>query len=50
METNDIFHNILDDMPATSDATLEGDVGESSEIGDMTFCMGNYVTNFMKVM
>lgn len=43
--------NMLDNMPPIScDGTLEGETGTSSnEIGDLTFCMGNYISDFMKV-
>lgn len=43
--------NMLDDMPSIScDVSLEGEVGTgSNDIGDMTFCMGNYISDFMKV-
>ncbi|PZC73474.1 hypothetical protein B5X24_HaOG209495 [Helicoverpa armigera] len=44
--------NMLDNMPPIScDVTLEGEVGTgSNEIGDLTFCMGNYISDFMKAM
>lgn len=44
--------NMLDNMPPIScDVSLEGDVGTGpNDIGDMTFCMGNYVNDFMKMM
>nr|XP_021196230.2 kelch-like ECH-associated protein 1B isoform X2 [Helicoverpa armigera] len=44
--------NMLDNMPPIScDVTLEGEVGTgSNEIGDLTFCMGNYISDFMKMM
>uniref|UniRef100_A0A2H1VNF5 SFRICE_027304 n=1 Tax=Spodoptera frugiperda TaxID=7108 RepID=A0A2H1VNF5_SPOFR len=44
--------NMLDNMPPIScDGTLEGETGTSSnEIGDLTFCMGNYISDFMKMM
>ncbi|CAG9785222.1 unnamed protein product [Diatraea saccharalis] len=39
------------DMPPISDAAYDGIIGcGSNEIGDMTFCMGNYITDFMKMM
>lgn len=43
--------NLLDDMPPFNyEATLQGDVGAGcNDVGDMTFCMGNYVSDFMKV-
>lgn len=43
--------NLLDDMPPMSCAvSVEGGVSTSAnDIGDMTFCMGNYITDFMKV-
>ncbi|XP_026729455.1 kelch-like ECH-associated protein 1 isoform X2 [Trichoplusia ni] len=54
METDEDISrgNMLDDMPPIScDVTLEGDVGTgSNDIGDMTFCMGNYISDFMKMM
>lgn len=54
METDEdvLRGNMLDNMPPIScDATLEGEVGSgSNEIGDMTFCMSNYVSDFMKMM
>lgn len=53
METDEDISrgNMLDDMPPIScDVSLEGDVGTgSNDIGDMTFCMGNYISDFMKV-
>lgn len=53
MDTDeDVFRsNMLDDMPPINcDATLEGAVGTgSNDIGDMTFCMGNYISDFMRV-
>ncbi|XP_075970308.1 kelch-like ECH-associated protein 1B isoform X2 [Anticarsia gemmatalis] len=44
--------NMLDNMPPIScDVSLEGEVGTgSNDIGDMTFCMGNYISDFMKMM
>ncbi|KAL0892388.1 hypothetical protein ABMA27_015511 [Loxostege sticticalis] len=53
METDDDVYrgNVLDDMPPMSETVFEGAVGSgSNEIGDMTFCMGNYITDFMKMM
>ncbi|CAD0198440.1 unnamed protein product [Chrysodeixis includens] len=54
METDEDISrgNMLDDMPPIScDVSLEGDVGTgSNDIGDMTFCMGNYISDFMKMM
>nr|QPF20446.1 Kelch-like ECH-associated protein 1 [Chilo suppressalis] len=53
MDTDDEMFcgDVLDDMPPGSDATFQGDIGSgSNEIGDMTFCMGNYITDFMKMM
>lgn len=42
--------NLLDNMPPISSDVLEGEVGTgSNDIGDMTFCMGNYINDFMKV-
>lgn len=43
--------NLLDDMPPIScGGSVEGGVSTSNnDIGDMTFCMGNYITDFMKV-
>lgn len=53
METDeDVFRgNMLDDMPPIScGSTLEGSIGTgTNDIGDMTFCMGNYVSDFMRV-
>uniref|UniRef100_A0A2A4JEC7 Kelch-like protein diablo n=4 Tax=Heliothis virescens TaxID=7102 RepID=A0A2A4JEC7_HELVI len=43
--------NMLDNMPPISCDVLEGEVGTgSNEIGDLTFCMGNYISDFMKMM
>lgn len=43
--------NLLDGMPPINcDSTLEGDIGSgANDIGDMTFCMGNFITDTMKV-
>lgn len=43
--------HMLDNLPPIScDPSSENDVGNgSNDIGDMTFCMGNYVSDFMKV-
>lgn len=43
--------NLLDDMPPIHcEGSVEGGVGAScNDSGDMTFCMGNYITDFMKV-
>lgn len=43
--------NLLDDMPPIScGGSVEGGVSTSTnDIGDMTYCMGNYITDFMKV-
>lgn len=53
MDTDDdaVHGSMLDDMPPiTCDTTLDGAVGTgSNDIGDMTFCMGNYISDFMKV-
>lgn len=41
----------MDNMPPISCDVLEGEVGTgSNEIGDLTFCMGNYISDFMKMM
>lgn len=53
METDDNGRgNILDDMPPiTCEADVEGDsCSGANDMGDMTFCMGNYITNAMKMM
>ncbi|KAG6456432.1 kelch-like ECH-associated protein 1B isoform X2 [Manduca sexta] len=54
METDDdaLRTNILDDMPPINcDSSLEGATGTgSNDIGDMTFCMGNYISDFMRMM
>nr|XP_037874793.1 kelch-like ECH-associated protein 1B isoform X3 [Bombyx mori] len=44
--------NMLDDLPPIScDSNFEDSAGSgSNEIGDMTFCMGNYISEFMKMM
>ncbi|CAB3243823.1 unnamed protein product [Arctia plantaginis] len=44
--------NMLDNLPPIScEPSLENDLGSgSNDIGDMTFCMGNYVSDFMKMM
>ncbi|XP_063532642.1 kelch-like ECH-associated protein 1B [Cydia strobilella] len=42
---------MLDDMPPINYEALQGDVGAGcNDVGDMTFCMGNYVSDFMKMM
>lgn len=43
--------NLLDDMPPINcEGNVEGGMGAScNDSGDMTFCMGNYITDFMKV-
>lgn len=43
--------NLLDDMPPINcGGSVEGGVSTSTnDIGNMTFCMGNYITDFMKV-
>ncbi|KAI5638650.1 kelch motif domain-containing protein [Phthorimaea operculella] len=53
MDTEDILRgNLLDGMPAmTCDGNIEGAYSAgTNDIGDMTFCMGNYITDFMKMM
>ncbi|XP_053602255.1 kelch-like ECH-associated protein 1B isoform X1 [Plodia interpunctella] len=52
METDDdLSGNLLDELPSVSDAMLDGAVGYSAnDIGDMTFCMGNYIGDFMKML
>ncbi|XP_049865708.1 kelch-like ECH-associated protein 1B isoform X2 [Pectinophora gossypiella] len=54
METDEDISrgNLLDGMPPMScDGGIEGAVGTgSNDIGDMTFCMGNYISDFMKMM
>ncbi|XP_072940971.1 kelch-like ECH-associated protein 1B isoform X2 [Epargyreus clarus] len=54
METDeDIRHgNLLDDMPPMNcDVILESSMGASNkDIGDMTFCSGNYIPDFMKML
>ncbi|XP_047986371.1 kelch-like ECH-associated protein 1B [Leguminivora glycinivorella] len=43
--------NMLDDMPPINYEALQGDVAPGcNDVGDMTFCMGNYVSDFMKMM
>lgn len=43
--------NILDSMPPIScESSITGDMSTAAnDIGDMTFCMGNYITDVMKV-
>lgn len=46
---DDIGRNLLDDMPPINCDLFEGPYVGSNDIGDMTFCLGNYVPDFMKV-
>lgn len=42
--------NLLDDMPPINcDVMLDTVYGSSKDIGDTTFCLGNYIPDFMKV-
>ncbi|XP_050342452.1 kelch-like ECH-associated protein 1B isoform X3 [Nymphalis io] len=51
METEDgVGRNLLDDMPPINCDLFEGPYGGSNDIGDMTFCLGNYVPDFMKML
>ncbi|KAM3962904.1 kelch like ECH associated protein 1 [Aphomia sociella] len=53
METDDeIFKDNMNDLHHMNcDTILDGAVGSSSnDIGDMTFCMGNYISDFMKML
>ncbi|CAH2227334.1 jg21596, partial [Pararge aegeria aegeria] len=44
METeDDVGRNLLDDMPPINCELFEGPYSGSNDIGDMTFCLGNYV-------
>ncbi|XP_046960655.1 kelch-like ECH-associated protein 1B isoform X1 [Vanessa cardui] len=50
METeDDVGRNLLDDMPPINCDLFEGPYG-GNDIGDMTFCLGNYVPDFMKML
>ncbi|XP_048484821.1 kelch-like ECH-associated protein 1B isoform X1 [Plutella xylostella] len=50
METEDLHERKVPALPGL-DAKLEGDLsGGSNDIGDMTFCMGNYIADAMKMM
>lgn len=50
MQTEDEFaRNLLDHMPPINCDLFEGPYGGNNDIGDMTFCLGNYVPDFMKV-
>ncbi|CAG9115589.1 unnamed protein product [Plutella xylostella] len=50
METEDLHERKVPALPGL-DAKLEGDhSGGSNDIGDMTFCMGNYIADAMKMM
>lgn len=51
MDTDILQSNLLDDLPPIGgDGCMEGAIGSgSNDIGDMTFCMGNYISDFMKV-
>lgn len=46
---DDIGRNLLDDMPPINCDLFEGPYVGSNDIGDITFCLGNYVPDFMKV-
>ncbi|XP_059048390.1 kelch-like ECH-associated protein 1B isoform X1 [Achroia grisella] len=53
METDDeVYKDNMDDLHHMNcDTTLDGAMGSSSnDIGDMTFCMGNYISDFMKML
>ncbi|XP_045446590.1 kelch-like ECH-associated protein 1B [Melitaea cinxia] len=51
METEDAAgRKLLDDMPPINCEIFEGPYGGSNDIGDMTFCLGNYVPDFMKML
>ncbi|XP_039748921.1 kelch-like ECH-associated protein 1B [Pararge aegeria] len=51
METeDDVGRNLLDDMPPINCELFEGPYSGSNDIGDMTFCLGNYVPDFMKML
>lgn len=51
METDeDVGRGLKRDSQGSWDATLEGDMGAgANDLGDMTFCMANYIANAMKV-
>ncbi|KAL4708352.1 hypothetical protein ACJJTC_019588 [Scirpophaga incertulas] len=49
MDTDDVFHDMAN-MSLMSDTLIDCRGAGPNEIGDMTFCMGNYITNFMKMM
>ncbi|XP_052738459.1 kelch-like ECH-associated protein 1B isoform X1 [Bicyclus anynana] len=51
METeDDVGRNLLDDMPPINCELFDGPYSGSNDIGDMTFCLGNYVPDFMKML
>ncbi|XP_038210647.1 kelch-like ECH-associated protein 1B isoform X2 [Zerene cesonia] len=53
MEVDDIGKkgNLLDEMPPINcDMMTESTYGSSKDIGDTTFCLGNYIPDFMKML
>ncbi|XP_045512605.1 kelch-like ECH-associated protein 1B isoform X3 [Pieris brassicae] len=43
--------NLLDDMPPINcDVMIDSVYGSSKDIGDTTFCLGNYIPDFMKML